>query len=43
MPTLEKRRRFRNRLTNTIRWYEAAKILGLGIFCFMPHNVVTNN
>ena len=37
------RQRFRRRLHQALRWYEAARQLGWGMLCLMPHGVVTNS
>ncbi|KAK7177754.1 hypothetical protein PSPO01_16195 [Paraphaeosphaeria sporulosa] len=39
----QQRQRFKRRLHQTLRWYEAAKQLGWGMLCPMPHDVVTNS
>jgi hypothetical protein len=40
---LQQRQRFKRRLHQALRWYEAAKRLGWGMLCLMPHDVITNS
>ncbi|KAF1922382.1 uncharacterized protein M421DRAFT_10598 [Didymella exigua CBS 183.55] len=39
----EQRQRFKRRLHQALRWYEAAKQLGWGMLCLMPHDIITNS
>ena len=39
----QQRQRFKKRLHQALRWYEAAKQLGWGMLCLMPHDVITNS
>lgn len=42
-PAPEQRRRFKGRLHQALRWFEAARTLGWGMLCFMPYDVITNS
>src|SRR5438105_15781624 len=42
-PTPAERQRFKRRLGRATRWYEAAKALGWGILCLMPHDAISNS
>jgi hypothetical protein len=37
------RQRFKRRLHQALRWYEAAKQLGWGMLCLMPHDIISNS
>ncbi|UPX19610.1 uncharacterized protein EKO05_0009868 [Ascochyta rabiei] len=39
----EQRQRFKRQLHQALRWYEAAKQLGWGMLCLMPHNIISNS
>jgi hypothetical protein len=39
----QQRQRFKRRLHQALRWYEAAKQLGWGMLCLMPHDIITNS
>ncbi|KAF1924231.1 uncharacterized protein M421DRAFT_8896, partial [Didymella exigua CBS 183.55] len=39
----QQRQRFKRRLHQALRWYEAAKQLGWGMLCLMLHDVITNS
>ena len=39
----QQRQRFKRRLHQALRWYEAAKQLGWGMLCLMPHDLITNS
>ncbi|UPX13400.1 uncharacterized protein EKO05_0003909 [Ascochyta rabiei] len=38
----QQRQRFKKQLHQALRWYEAAKQLGWGMLCLMPHNIISN-
>jgi hypothetical protein len=42
-PAPEQRQRFKRRLHQALRWFEAARTLGWGMLCFMPHDIITNS
>lgn len=39
----QQRQRFKRRLHQALRWYEAAKQLGWGMLCLMPHDIISNS
>lgn len=39
----QQRQRFKKRLHQALRWYEAAKQLGWGMLCLMPHDIISNS
>jgi hypothetical protein len=42
-PQQQQRQRFKRRLHQALRWYEAAKQLGWGMLCLMPHDIISNS
>ncbi|UPX16739.1 uncharacterized protein EKO05_0007126 [Ascochyta rabiei] len=38
----EQQQRFKRRLHQALRWYKAAKQLGWGMLCLMPHDIISN-
>jgi hypothetical protein len=42
-PAPKQQRRFKKRLYQALRWFKAAKTLGWGMLCSMPHNIIANS